>query len=229
MAVSRVGGCSQISPMPSLCWARRTNASTQVKTSSINAKFAVDYTMTEQLAIEPLLAWARAHGTSVSALVEIYTDDVTGLSFRAASDVPPSTSLVNCAYSTTISYLNAAGLAPFQRHSAPFPSSFLDGLSVEDPNVIGHFFLVQQYLLGKDSFWWEYVSLLPQPGSKQALALPALWSEEERSWLDGTNAEPPLRKRRSLWEEEWKLGMGFLRGADWDGLASYTCELYQVC
>ncbi|KAJ5035545.1 uncharacterized protein L3040_008011 [Drepanopeziza brunnea f. sp. 'multigermtubi'] len=176
---------------------------------------------------EGLLEWAKANGTSLSPNVEIYNDDVTGLSFRAADDIPSSTSLVNCSYTTTLSYLNAAEVSPFQRHSAPFPTNFLDGLRREDPNVVGHFFLVQQYLLGKDSFWREYVRVLPQPDSKEASGLPVLWSEDDRRWLDGTNAEPPLQKRRNLWEEEWKMGMELLREGSWEGYEDYSFELYQ--
>ncbi|KAI9046690.1 hypothetical protein LZ554_009429 [Drepanopeziza brunnea f. sp. 'monogermtubi'] len=176
---------------------------------------------------EGLLEWAKANGTSLSPNVEIYNDDVTGLSFRAADDIPSSTSLVNCSYTTTLSYLNAAEVSPFQRHSAPFPTNFLDGLRREDPNVVGHFFLMQQYLLGKESFWREYVRVLPQPDSKEASGLPALWSEDDRRWLDGTNAEPPLQKRRNLWEEEWKMGMELLREGSWEGYEDYSFELYQ--
>ncbi|KAK6585921.1 hypothetical protein PZA11_000978 [Diplocarpon coronariae] len=174
-----------------------------------------------------LLDWAEAHGTLVSPNVQIYNDFLTGLSLRAVKDIPPSTKLVNCSYTTTLSYLNAIEtVAQFERHSEPFSASFLEVLSVDNPNIIGHFFLIQQFLLKNRSFWWHYIRLLPQPNSADSLGLPVLWPEEDRRWLDGTNAEPPIKRRKELWEQEWQQGIVLLK-KDFGGWADYTFPLYQ--
>ncbi|PBP19402.1 SET domain-containing protein [Diplocarpon rosae] len=177
--------------------------------------------------VEALLEWARAHGTSISPNVQIYTDVLTGLSFRALQDIPPSTKLVNCSYATTLSYLNAMGAAAqFERHSEPFPASFLEVLKVDNPHIIGHFYIMQQFLLKDRSFWWHYIRLLPQPHSGDPLGLPVLWPEEDRRWLDGTNAEPPIKRRNELWEQEWEQGIALLK-KEFQGWEDYTLSLYQ--
>ena len=97
--------------------------------------------------VKDLLSWAKRNHSLIHQSVEIYFDDVTGLSFRAAhDDIAAQTSLVDCAYETTLSYLNAieATTAFSRRGSNLFPADFLDVLSQENPNIIGYFFLVQQ-------------------------------------------------------------------------------------
>ena len=96
-----------------------------------------------------LLEWAKHNKSHLHSSVEIYQDDVTGLSFRATHDIGAATSLVECSYETTLSYLNAIQASPiFSRHGAiPFPADFLNTLSRDDPNIIGYFFLIQQHVL----------------------------------------------------------------------------------
>jgi hypothetical protein len=99
-------------------------------------------------------------------------------------------------------------------------------LKPEDPNIIGHFFLVQQYLMGEKSFWWPYIHLLPQPYKPESMVIPIWWPEADQKFLGGTNAEPPIKKRAELWKEEWERGISLLRGRfkDWE---SYSYGLYQ--
>ncbi|KAG4438929.1 hypothetical protein IFR05_005609 [Cadophora sp. M221] len=181
--------------------------------------------------IQALTGWAEEHGTTLDPNVEIYHDPITGLSFRAFQNIPPGTKLANCSFQTTLSYLNTIEASPsFQSHShsPPFPRQFIDTLKVDDPNIIGHFFLVQQYLLGAQSFWWHYIRLLPQPDAPETLGLPVWWPDADRKFLDGTNAEPPIKKRRALWEEEWKQGIALLKSTDkFENLERYTYHLYQ--
>ncbi|TVY90264.1 Ribosomal lysine N-methyltransferase, partial [Lachnellula willkommii] len=178
--------------------------------------------------IEGLLQWAISNHTSLHPSVEIFQDAITGLSFKAVKNVPSATNFVSCSYQTTLSYLNVAQISSeFESHgSPPFPSEFIDALSSEDPNIIGHFFLVQQYLMGADSFWWSYIKLLPQPEQPERLALPLWWPEADRKFLDGTNAEPPLLKRQELWKDEWNRGIAILRqqSGHWE---DYSYLLYQ--
>jgi hypothetical protein len=182
----------------------------------------------ENSEIKDLLLWAKSNLTSLHPSVEVYQDATTGLSFRATKDIPPGTNFVRCSYETTLSYLNAIQLSSdFQRHdSQPFPSGFIDAMTPEDPNIIGHFFLVQQYLMGEKSFWWNYINLLPQPDQPERLALPIWWSEVDRKFLDGTNAEPPILKRQQLWKDEWTRGIAILK-TNLDHWEDYTYLLYQ--
>ncbi|TVY40367.1 Ribosomal lysine N-methyltransferase [Lachnellula occidentalis] len=178
--------------------------------------------------IEGLLQWATSNHTSLHPSVEIFQDAITGLSFKAVQDVPSGTNFVSCSYQTTLSYLNVAEISSdFGCHgSQPFPSEFIDVLSSEDPNIIGHFFLIQQYLMGAASFWWNYIRLLPQPEQPEKLALPIWWPKADRKFLEGTNAEPPLVKRQELWKDEWNRGITILKqqSGHWE---DYSYLLYQ--
>ncbi|KAK0110559.1 hypothetical protein ONS96_002164 [Cadophora gregata f. sp. sojae] len=177
--------------------------------------------------VQALVNWGQVHGTSLDPGVEIYQDPITGLSFRSLRSIPPGTKLVNCSFKTTLSYLNTTEITSyFLSRSPPFPSKFINTLKKDDPNIIGHFFLVQQYLLGEESFWWHYIHLLPQPDAPDALGLPVWWPEADLKFLDGTNAEPPIKKRKALWEEEWKQGIALL-GDDFENHDKYTYHLYQ--
>jgi hypothetical protein len=182
----------------------------------------------EKPGIESLLQWAKTNHTSLHPSVEIFQDAITGLSFKAAQDIPSRTNFVSCSYQTTLSYLNAVQLSSkFDRHgSQPFPSEFIDTLNPEDSNIIGHFFLMQQYLMGEKSFWWDYISLLPQPDEPERLALPIWWPEADRKFLGGTNAQPPVLKREELWKDEWSRGIAILRqqSGHWE---DYSYLLYQ--
>lgn len=176
---------------------------------------------TEQVNMD-LLAWARENGTQVRA-VSIESSAESGLLLRATQDIQPGSSIVSCSYKTMLSYLNVA-LNSVSTAEA-FPEEFVKALEMEDPNIIGHFLLVQQYLLGSKSFWWPYIQLLPQPDQPEKLGIPILWSEEDFEFLAGTNAEPPVRQRRGMWQDEWKRGVGLLQNHG--EREKYTYDLYQ--
>lgn len=145
---------------------------------------------------------------------------------KASQDLPPGSNIVTCPYQISLSYLNAIAAPGFLRHSKPFPQNFLDTLSQDDPNIIGYFFLIQQYVLKDKSFWWPYIRLLPQPSEPEKLGIPIWWSEEDRRFLEGTNAEPPIKTRKVMWVNEWKRAIAILREHSqvWE---EYSYELYQ--
>jgi hypothetical protein len=175
--------------------------------------------------IQALVHWGNVHQSHLDPNVEIYQDPLTGLSFRAVNNHPPGSTVVTASHQISLSYLNAIEAPGFLRHSQPFPEEFLGALSKDDPNIIGHFFLVQQYLMGEASFWWPYIRLLPQPDQPQSLGIPIWWPRDDRKFLDGTNAEPPLRKRKELWKTEWSRGVIILQDhANWQ---DYSYVLYQ--
>jgi hypothetical protein len=180
-----------------------------------------------QVLIQNLVYWAKSHQAYLHPDVEIYEDPVTGFSFRAVKDIPPSSQLVTCTYQLSLSYLNAVESPHFQHHqSESFPEEFLESLSQDDPNIIGHFFLMQQYLMGEKSFWWPYIRLLPQPNQPERLGIPIWWPEADERFLVGTNAEPPLKKRRGMWMSEWDKGISALRNR-FSGWEKYDQNLYQ--
>lgn len=175
--------------------------------------------------IQNLVEWAIASGAYLHPDVEIYKDATTGLSFGARQTIPPQTNIVRCSYQISMSYLNAVGTCPQFPSTESFPVEFLETLKQDDPNTIGHFFLMQQYLKGEQSPWWQYIKLLPQPSDPKSLGIPIWWPETDQEFLAGTNAEPPLQKREQMWKDQWKKGVVLLRGLP--NHKEYSYILYQ--
>ncbi|QSZ37657.1 hypothetical protein DSL72_008756 [Monilinia vaccinii-corymbosi] len=179
--------------------------------------------MTEE--IQKLVEWATAFGAYLHSHVEVYRDATTGLSFRAQQAIPPHTSIVRCPYQISLSYLNAMGTYSQFPSTQSLPVKFVDTLKQDDPNIIGHFFLMHQYLKGEQSPWWQYIKLLPQPNDPGSLGIPVWWPEADQRFLAGTNAEPPLQKREQMWRDQWKKGVVLLR--ELPNHKDYNYLLYQ--
>lgn len=98
--------------------------------------------------IEALLSWSTEHGSILVPPIEIYVDDISGISFRTTENIPSGTTLVTASYRTTLSWLNVITTnSEVVRAEDSFPKEFVEFFSQNDPNVIGHFFLIQQYVL----------------------------------------------------------------------------------
>ncbi|KAL1897931.1 hypothetical protein Sste5346_003783 [Sporothrix stenoceras] len=93
------------------------------------------------------------------------------------------------------------------------------------PHVIGRFFLMQQYLKGKDSAWAPYIATLPQPRNFEAWALPAVWRQDDAdialALLKGTNADVAAEEMRQRIVDEFKAAWSILHDNN------YTFALYQ--
>jgi len=178
--------------------------------------------------VRGLVNWASKYEIPLHSQVEVYQDPVTGLSFRAREDLLPGTKIVDCSYKLSLSYLNAISAAPdFPRHwSVPFPPEFIEHMEQENPHIIGHFFLMQQYLRGEKSVWSPYIRLLPQPDELERLGFPNWWPEADRKFLQATNAEPSVGKRDKIWHEAWEKGHTLLEGR-FENWTAYTHSLYR--
>lgn len=183
-----------------------------------------------------LLSWGAKNGAKVHELVEVYKDDLTGFSLRIKESAPGTIPLpleaVRCPASATLSYLNA--LTGTQLPSEPeakhitdekptFPKPVMNTLP---PHVIGRFFLIQQYLLQEESFWWPYIKSLPQPEHVHLWALPAFWPEEDIEYLEGTNAHVAIREIQTNVKGEYKQARKVLKECDFPGWQDYTRLLY---
>ncbi|KZL83045.1 set domain-containing protein [Colletotrichum incanum] len=163
--------------------------------------------------MEELVSWASSHGAALHPSVEIYNDPNTGNSFRVSPDgagVNPGETIVTCPLDLTLSYLNAATTpSPGFHHedttstssSSPFPPSFLASVP---PHVISRFFLIRQYLLGKDSFWHPYIRTLPQPQHLQSWILPPLWPSDDIELLEDTNVHVAIAEIKARLKAEFK-------------------------
>lgn len=188
----------------------------------------------DQTRFANLLSWGQQQGATLHPRIEVYKDDVTGFSLRVkdscSEGLPPGFTAVTCPASTTLSYLNALNggqdlLLPQTNNSpaAAFPSEFMATLP---PHVIGRFFLMQQYLLGQESFWAPYISSLPQPEHLGSWALPAFWSEEDLEFLEGTNAATAVEEIKGNLRREFKDARRVLKESGMEGWREYSRVLY---
>src|SRR5271168_2550700 len=120
--------------------------------------------------MDKLITWARDHGAYLHEQVEVYDDPKYGIALRVRPpqgsghlgtdprssspekhSLPLKSRIVSCPFTLSLSYMNALNRFPDLRcHSPQFPTLFMEIL---EPHVIGHFFLVQQYLNVEISHW----------------------------------------------------------------------------
>ncbi|ROT38286.1 SET domain-containing protein [Sodiomyces alkalinus F11] len=184
--------------------------------------------------MEELISWSKENGGNLSADVEVFYDSVTGHSFRVREghSLIPGDAIVSCPLSITLSYLNTLdqdltshGIpSPAHRTGDPLPREFLKAVA---PHVTARFFLMQQYLLGRASFWYPYIRTLPQPDNHSAWALPPFWTSDDIDLLEGTNAHVSLHEIKARLRSEHKHASAALEATSFAGRShEYSRLLY---
>lgn len=192
---------------------------------------------TDQARFNALLEWSKAHGGTVHPTLEVYKDDVTGFSMRVKpsstvgidATIKSGEEVLACPLSTSLSFLNATTGGPIQSGQSEraearpvFPQRFMD----IQPHVIGHFFLMKQYLMGKDSFWHPYISTLPQPDSISSWSLPPFWPEEDFRFLGGTNVAVAAQEIQTNVKRDYKQARKILKEEGFENWQDYTRHLF---
>lgn len=190
--------------------------------------------------IDNLLKWATTHGSRLHASVDIYTDPTYGIALRAKQQPPHAhTRIVSCPFNLSLSTLNALdAFAGLRARSPLFPAAMRAwGTDERRAHVLGNFFLVLQFLMGRESFWWAYVAALPQPETgreAEGLGTPLYYAEGDRVWFGGTSLEGAVRGREERWRREWEVGRRVLDAVgeeDGGGVGRWrgcwTWELYR--
>ncbi|KAF2129628.1 SET domain-containing protein [Dothidotthia symphoricarpi CBS 119687] len=177
-----------------------------------------------------LVEWAINNGAFIHPSCEFHASPGGGGTVSVKMDsqtVEPNAVLLRMPYCLSLSYFNAitAGIegSHYVPRSKPLPAAFLQ--STADHETIGNIFLVQQYLLGNDSFWHPYIQVLPQPDTSSQPAIPLLWNKEDTVWLQGTHLEEATKDRRKHLKNRWHEAMNVLKQAGWD-ISGYTIELF---
>lgn len=161
---------------------------------------------------DKLREWFIAEGGHLSPCVQLTEGPANGIHVRGApileSENPPAETLIcTCPVSLTLSYLNA--LSPnTTRNGNPVRevSGDLTLLYHVIPNhVLSRFVLIEQRLLGPDSFWNPYISCLPLTEEDGRLNTPLYFSVEDKQWVRGTNISNAIDTRHTLWMEEWTV------------------------
>lgn len=188
---------------------------------------------------DQLLQWFQSeHQGQIHKAVEIHETAESGLSFqvRDTSDaaVLADEPVVVCPLSVSLSYLNALsdgwplGKAPASNGEETSPAFSPEFMQQVPPHVIGRFFLMQQFLKGKDSAWAPYIATLPKLQDFDDWALPAVWckggaegSDIALVLLKGTNAEVAAEEMRQRIDAEFTAAWTLLQDRN------YTFALYQ--
>ncbi|KAI3390687.1 hypothetical protein diail_8870, partial [Diaporthe ilicicola] len=191
----------------------------------------------DQERFDALLEWSKAHGGTLHPALEVYKDDETGFSMRVNSSsavttdnaINPGEEVLACPLNTSLSFLNATTGGSFvsqplgtAQPSPVFPPRFM----AIQPHVIGYFYLMKQYLMGKDSFWHPYISTLPQPDSISSWSLPPFWPDEDFEFLYGTNARVAAEEIQANVKRDFKEARKILKEEGFENWQDYTRHLF---
>ncbi len=193
-----------------------------------------------------LLSWAENHGARLHERIKVYDDPDFGISLKvhvaknpeslllstqplllAGDSLPPNSCIVSCPFKLSLSYLNALDtFSDLQAHSPQFPHLLFEVL---EPHVIGHFFLIQQYINVETSHWGPYIKSLPQPEEHDKLGTPLYFTESDLAWIRGTNLEGARDQRELIWRTHWEKGRDILDSAPgWEeSTGKWTWDLYK--
>lgn len=172
--------------------------------------------MTERSMAEELEEWFATNGGVIHATIS--RNHADGLHLRYSynhTKHAPEDPVVSCPHALSLSILDldCAG--------DRWPEEFV--LHHKDaPEVLTRFFLIDQYLEGRDSFWWPYLSMLPQPTEPHPFHTPLWYGEEDCAWIAGTNLEAARTGRIVAWQREFDEGLELLKGSSRVG-SSLTC------
>lgn len=163
--------------------------------------------------------WFLSRGGRFDVNVDIHLNS-HGYYLRVSNkkDLAPETLIVSCPHSLAISWLSVVKDPFFGR---------LDPNSVEQQSlyqsVFIRFFLVNQFLLQKESLWWPYIRLLPQPGN---FSTPLWYDSEDLPWIRGTNLEFGTKKLEESWRQEYDTAINFFALRDSKQTESWTWFVY---
>lgn len=174
--------------------------------------------------IQTLISWGQENGVKLHPSVEVYQDELTGLSFRVKQDAQENVgeyeTIISIPSTITLSFTDAVG------EKSPFKNKE-QLIARLEPHVIGRLMLMREYLQGKQSFWWPYIQALPQPAETDSWLLPPFWPEDEVALLKGTNVEFGIASIAENLKREFEDLQDTLGdGGDAELAAAATYELY---
>jgi hypothetical protein len=169
------------------------------------------------------------NGGHLHESVEIAKDERRGVHLQVRKDwkngVPSNTHIIKTPLSATLSYFNAIGYSfstddgssvSFPEHGVHLPRSFMEAVGQEDSSI---FFLMGQYLRGREGYWYPYIRTLPQPG---ALTTPLYYEAGDLAWLEGTSLSLAREQKATLVKEKYENTYSELCRSGFEGSEKYT-------
>ena len=166
--------------------------------------------------LEQLLNWSIKHRAYLHQALTFTFDQTTGISLKVKpgiSTVPFNVPLLSCPYWLTISYLNAFDTSLFPSRGPKFPDSFLECQSTQ---TVSTFFLAQQFLLGRKSWWHDYIQALPQPDDLEGMGTALVFTADDLMWLQGTSLLEKTEQRRRSWQLDYEKAKARLKQEGFD-------------
>ena len=147
----------------------------------------------------PFRQWFEGHGGSFHPAIVLDTSP-SGTVVKVRDEGGPieaAAVIVRCPTYMMISFAHAS------------QSRVLRSLIERDPDstfgqiIALRFYLVEQYLLGADSWWAAYIRSLPQPYDANASHATPIWAEQDVKWLEKTNVGKATSMRKDIWHDEF--------------------------
>jgi hypothetical protein len=130
--------------------------------------------------------------------------------------------IASCPMPVTLSVLNALDAHPFSSRGVLFPEPFLRAQS-KTPESLQAFFLMEQLILGAESWWAPYIATLPTVEDVNAMQFE---EESDLRWLEGTNLKGGMSTQAAKWKEMYLQGSGQLRHLGWANAANGSYSWY---
>jgi hypothetical protein len=173
-----------------------------------------------------LVKWFLENGGFINPSISLTSDSQYGYLFKAREELNPESKACACPLSLSLSYMNLLPSPPDNVRSCASESVCSKLVGKISEAAVGAFFLAEQRLKGRQSFWWPYIDALPK---ESELTTPLWFDESDLLWLKGTNlysstisADRTLvEAKRASYKEAWETGISVLNQEGVD-TAEYT-------
>ncbi|KAL8763269.1 MAG: hypothetical protein Q9184_000909 [Pyrenodesmia sp. 2 TL-2023] len=158
--------------------------------------------------------WFRKGGGRLEEHIELLYDPHRNFHLRVeeGQKIQAGSCIVSCPHALTLSQFSVWEERSSTADSLP-SSTTETATSITNLSLL-RFFLIEQYHLGKQSFWWPYINLLPDPCSKCPFDTPLYYDEDDLKWVRGTSLEHSRRSIEELWKDEYAQGLQTIRQSD---------------
>ena len=159
--------------------------------------------------VKKLYEWLHQNGGSLQKGVEIAYSPSYGYHLQALlTEFEATKPRVHVPQSLTLS------ISTLFNAQSQWPQEFINYYA-DKAYVITRFLLLDEYLHGSASWWYPYISLLPQVSEDPDLSpfnTPLWFSPENLTWLEGTGLPAAVEQRIKSWRREYDEGKEFLTG-----------------